>query len=133
MLDLSNPGRLPLQDMPEDIAVGMFIAWRNGAAVEFWRHFVWVATGAPIWLRTNIYRIRPAKQLIAPWEWLAPWVKAVAMDADEDVRGFDVPPRPNAVCWVGTGNRSACLSHVMTFDTAGVDWRNSLTLRPEGK
>ena len=135
MLDLSNPGKLPLKDLPEDIAVGMFIAWRNGAAVEFWRWGRWLVTDAPLWLRINVYRIHPsiAKQLIAPWEWLAPWIKAVAMDSNFVIFGYASVPTQGKLAWVKQGGNMECLSHLIKFDTAEIDWRNSLITRPEGK
>ena len=135
MLDLSNPDQLPLKDLPEDIAVGMFMAWRNGPEVEFWRHGVWVATKAPIWLRTNIYRVCPApvKKLIAPWEWLPDWVQAVAMEENSIVGGYSHIPTPGRSAWVRYSGYMICLSPFIKFDTAGIDWRTSLTMRPEGK
>lgn len=132
MLDLSNPGKLPLQDLPDDIAVGMVMAWRNGALV-YWHDSTLPQTMSVF----GVYRIRPAKQLIAPWEWLAPWINAVAMAPDSRIYGMEQPPVQtshdrNGWFFVGIG-RSSELSHLIKFDTVGIDWRNSLTPRPEGK
>ena len=136
MLDLSNPDKLPLRDMPEDVAVGMFTAWRNGETREYWSGCVWCYLSNSYWFPGTIYRIPPppAKQLIAPWEWLAPWIKAVVLGRTGRIWGFSGVPVQGDNSWLVYGlHRAEELSGVLIFDTAGIDWRDSLTLRPEGK
>lgn len=136
-LDLSNPGKLPLQDMPEDIAAAMFAAWINGAKMEWWRQDFpqWDHPWASGIHRHIAMRIgpAPAKKLLAPWEWLAPWIKSVAMDGNAVVFGYEFAPTQGNMSWVRNHGNRVCLSTFLIFDTAGVDWRDSLTLRPEGK
>ena len=128
MLDLSNPGKLPLQDLPDDIAVGMVMAWRNGALV-YWHDSTLPQTMSVF----GVYRIRPAKQLIAPWEWLAPWIKALVINPNKDVYGYNLIPKLGNGSWEYGCGTVVCLSRVLTFDTDGIVWHNSLTLRPEVK
>ena len=131
-LDLSNPGKLALKDLPDDVAAGMFLAWRAGSVID---QSFGIGGGDDItkieWKPNNIYHVRPApaKQLAVPWEMLDPWIKAVAMDGDGIINGFDAIPALMDSYWLGGSPVSLS---ILIFDTAGVDWRESLQIRPEG-
>ena len=131
-LDLSNPGKLALKDLPDDVAAGMFLAWRAGSVIEQgFDDLGWQTFDEPLWHSGCFFRVcpAPAKQLAVPWEMLDPWIKAVAMDGDGIINGFDAIPALMDSYWMGGSPVSLS---ILVFDTAGIDWRESLQIRPEG-
>ena len=130
--DLSNPDSTQFKHLLDAEAAAMFLTWRRGATVCEFSGDGWYPVD-PTWTPDGIYSIRPAKQLIAPWKWLAPWIKSVAMDADKTVYGYEVKPICRNASWTNIEGRMIILSTAMKFDTDGIDGRESLTLRPEGK
>ena len=76
-----------------------------------------------------IYRTRPRK-LVIPWEHIKEEYLWAAMDEFEgNIYFYKVKPKLGHESWDGgvVGTASA-----LNIDTAGIDWRESLTARPEG-
>lgn len=74
------------------------------------------------------YRTRP-RQLVIPWEAIKPRYKWAAMDENTNVWFFTEKPIAGVDIWVDGGDY--CKSP-LNIDTTGIDWRESLTARPEG-
>lgn len=77
-----------------------------------------------------IYRTRP-RQLVIPWEHIKPEYKWAAMDDDGSVWFFDTKPCIDGDDKYWGGGKSFCQSP-LNINTTGIDWRESLTARPEG-
>lgn len=76
----------------------------------------------------TIYRTRP-RQLVIPWEHIKEEYKWAAMDSDHDVIFYTENPAQSDMCSV---SRWGQVAGVLNIDTTGIDWRESLTARPEG-
>lgn len=77
----------------------------------------------------NTYRTRP-RQLVIPWEHIKPEYKWAAMDEYEgNLYFYKVKPELSMESWNGG---VVGLASALNIDTAGIDWRESLTARPEG-
>lgn len=74
------------------------------------------------------YRTRP-RQLVIPWGVIKPEYKWAAMDENGLVHLFGDKPKMYGDGFVG---EIVCNTRALNIDTAGIDWRESLTQRPEG-
>lgn len=75
----------------------------------------------------TVYRTRP-RQLVIPWEVIKPEYKWAAMDENGAVFVYEYNmPHLGSGLWIGDGS---CISS-LNIDTTGIDWRESLTQRPE--
>lgn len=81
----------------------------------------------------TIYRTRP-RQLVIPWEHIKPEYKWAAMDECGDVAVYDAKPVISDDAWLCgmNGHGISFELHAININTAGIDWRESLTARPEG-
>lgn len=77
-----------------------------------------------------IYRTKPRK-LVIPWEVIRPEYKWAAMDEDGGVWFFTHKPKIDGEDLYWSCGGDFCQS-ALNIDTAGIDWRESLTERPEG-
>ena len=89
----------------------------------------------------NNYRIKPKEQkkLNIPWEFIKPEFTQAAMDEDGEVFVFT----QEEISFIATGrywcfndlylSTYTIISESLTIDTDGIDWKESLTLRPEGE
>lgn len=75
----------------------------------------------------STYRTRP-RQLVIPWEHIKPEYKWAAMDGDGCVFFYQDKPEIGAV---GFGSADYAFASALNIDTAGIDWRESLTQRPK--
>jgi len=76
----------------------------------------------------RVYRTRP-RQLVIPWEHIKPEYKWAAMDDDGSVYVYKTEPEIRLGSWSGGFAASAS---ALNINTTGIDWRESLTARPEG-
>lgn len=74
------------------------------------------------------YRTRP-RQLAIPWDVIKPEYKWAAMDNDGMVVLHRTMPKRVFIGFVSDGE---CTVDMLNINTAGIDWRESLTERPEG-
>lgn len=74
-----------------------------------------------------IYRTRP-RQLVIPWGHIKEEYKWAAMDRYGDVYLYKEKPRLISDCFAGEW----CYTTMLNINTTGIDWRESLTARPEG-
>lgn len=78
-----------------------------------------------------IYRTKPTKKLDIPWQFIKPEFKWAAIDENGDIfLHIDKPVLGNSY-WL---NYAPCkrINDTVNIDTTGVDWKTSLTQRPEG-
>jgi len=89
----------------------------------------WVPSMCDAVFAELIYRTRP-RQLVIPWEVIRPEYKWAAMDECGDVWLHEELPVVRRTIWEGMGKSAS--AYALNIDTAGIDWRESLTERPEG-
>ena len=89
----------------------------------------------------NNYRIKPKEQkkLNIPWELIKPEFTQAAMDENGEVFVFT----QKEISFIATGRywcfndwyggKCISISESLTIDTDGIDWKESLTQRPEGE
>lgn len=95
--------------------------------VEVWSQNGWMQTWAI--QATYAYRTR-TRQLVIPWEVIKPEYKWAAMDEDGHVYVFIGKPQISATGdWWHDRHKHI---DAVNIDTTGIDWRESLTERPEG-
>ena len=117
-------------------------AWADGAEIQcYCEDYSWIDTLNPKWWGFNNYRIKPKEQkkLNIPWELIKPEFTQAAMDENGEVFVFT----QEEISFIATGRywcfndlhdgKFAIISESLTIDTDGIDWKESLTLRPEGE
>lgn len=77
-----------------------------------------------------IYRTRP-RQLVIPWDLIRPEYKWAAMDDRGNVFAYEYKPEMLDTGFA-TKHLAAFTYLPLNINTAGIDWRESLTERPEG-
>ena len=117
-------------------------AWADGAEIQcHYEDYGWIDTSYPQWWEFNNYRIKPKEQkkLNIPWELIKPEFTQAAMDENGEVFVFT----QEEISFIATGRywcfndlyvgKHTIISESLTIDTDGIDWKESLTLRPEGE
>lgn len=89
----------------------------------------WRASGSGYIRMASIYRTRP-RQLVIPWKVIRPEYKWAAMDDSGAVWVYAEKPYANDSAWGSCDGLETI--DALNIDTAGIDWRESLTARPEG-
>lgn len=77
----------------------------------------------------QIYRTKPPKQLVIPWDVLRKDIKHVVIDEDRRVFGYSEIKGRDREFWEGEGVADLT---ALDLDTSGIDWETSLVTRPEG-
>ena len=116
-------------------------AWADGAEIQcHYEYYGWIDTSYPEWWEFNKYRIKPKEQkkLNIPWELIKPEFTQAAMDENGEVFVFT-----EEISLIATGGywcsndryvgKYTIISESLTIDTDGIDWKESLTQRPEGE
>ena len=117
-------------------------AWADGAEIQYhYGDYGWIDTSYPQWWEFNNYRIKPKEQkkLNIPWELIKPEFTQAAMDENGEVFVFT----QEEISFIATGRywcfndwyvgKYTIISESLTIDTDGIDWKESLTQRPEGE
>ena len=117
-------------------------AWADGAEIQcHYGDYGWIDNSYPHWWEFNNYRIKPKEQkkLNIPWELIKPEFTQAAMDKNGEVFVFT----QEEISFIATGRywcfndlyvgKHTIISESLTIDTDGIDWKESLTLRPEGE
>ena len=117
-------------------------AWADGAEIQcHYGDYGWTDTSYPRWWEFNNYRIKPKEQkkLNIPWELIKPEFTQAAMDENGEVFVFtqeEISFIATGCCWCFNdlyGGKCISISESLTIDTDGIDWKESLTQRPEGE
>lgn len=74
-----------------------------------------------------------SKQLIIPWDALRDEIKFATLDDNDNIYGHTNEPSIGILCgwWDCKYPGEEFDLNILKIDTEGVDWRNSLTKRPE--
>ena len=117
-------------------------AWADGAEIQcHYGDYGWIDNSYPHWWEFSNYRIKPKEQkkLNIPWELIKPEFTQAAMDENGEVFVFT----QEEISFIATGRywcfndlyvgKHTIISESLTIDTDGIDWKESLTLRPEGE
>ena len=115
-------------------------AWADGAEIQcHYEDYGWLDNLNPYWWESSNYRIKPKEQkkLNIPWELIKPEFTQAAMDENGEVFVFT-----EEISLIATGGywcfhdryvgKYTIISESLTIDTDGIDWKESLTQRPEG-
>lgn len=129
-MNVPNHERKAFRDMTPEERSAIVEAWLDGG-VETFGVTEWLPAASNFIVHDLPYRTRP-RQLVIPWEVIKPEYRWAAMDADGEVYAFDIRPSDDADQWVPTGDNAIMINGVINIDTTGIDWRESLTARPEG-
>ena len=135
-MNVPNHERKPFKNMTREERSAIVEAWLSSAGVEVFniQSGGWSALGDSYGIAGfNVYRTRP-RQLVIPWEVIKPEYKWAAMDECGDVAVYDAKPVISDDSWICglNGHGISFELHALNIDTAGIDWRESLTARPEG-
>lgn len=77
------------------------------------------------------YRAR-RRQLVIPWEVIKPNFKWAAVDKNGILYAYQGdPPELSDDFWMGVVRGDKHSLFALSIDTTGIDWRESLTQRPE--
>lgn len=131
-MTVRNEDKKAFRDLTPEERSEIVEAWLSGAGIEVLSHLSgnWVALGLEYAISAvNTYRTRP-RQLVIPWEVIRPEYKWVAMDEDGAVWLFEAQPSVLHTMWDSLKNM--CEAEALNIDAAGINWRDSLTERPEG-
>lgn len=84
-------------------------------------------------MQVSVYRTRP-RRLVIPWEVIKPEIKFAFVGKSGRVYGCEYKPHPNYCFYDGwkSDGRWLNIGECIAIDTTGIDWRESLTQRPEG-
>ena len=125
-----NEEMKPFKDLSDE-EIGCIIREKLNEKVEYFFCGEWCGADESTINLVKIYRIKPAKQLVIPWEHLNKEIKFVAMDENKSVYGYYSEPNRTTSMWSIT--KVACLLNgALNIDTYGIDWETSLVERPEG-
>ena len=128
-MNVPNHEKKAFRDMtPEERSV--LIEWKlRGGQIEYWGDETGWCESTGEYLRFGgIYRTRP-RQLVIPWEHIKEEYKWAAMDSDEEVAVYQNKPDIAGGEWIGANYEYIS---ALTIPTTDIDWRESLTARPEG-
>lgn len=130
-MNVPNHERKAFRDMTPEERSAIVEAWISRAGIDVYSHADggWVEADYEVKLPENAYRTRP-RQLVIPWEVIKPEYKWAAMDANQRVVFYTEKPRAGVDSWVTDCYWSCSL--LLNINTTGIDWRESLTARPDG-
>lgn len=135
-MNVPNHEKKAFRDMtPEQM--GAIASSIIAGEIEYWSSFSrkWMTPGRAMGGLDfeAVYRTRQ-KQLVIPWEHIKPEYKWAAMDECGDVAIYDAKPEMSDDSWLcgKFGHGNSLELHALNIDTAGIDWHESLTARPEG-
>lgn len=133
-MNVPNHEKKAFRDMTPEERRAIVEAWlsADGAEVFHPHQEKWIVLDENYGIAGfNAYRTRP-RQLVIPWEHIKPEYKWAAMDADGEVYLYPEKPEDGGDQWLPVEDDAIKANDVLNIDTTGIDWRESLTARPEG-
>lgn len=130
-MNVPNHERKAFRDMTPEERSAIVEAWISSAGCEVLRKGIaWERSDSVDFMldADGVYRTRQ-RQLVIPWEHIKPEYKWAAMDMDGSVRFHKSKPSMDSRWWHSGVVQGA---PVLDINTTGIDWRESLTARPEG-
>lgn len=126
--------KLTPQNAEQEHMVQILLAKMQGLEVEFYDNYCekWVTTIVSYINLDANYRIKSHELPITRemWAMIDKEWKWAAMDEEGDVWFYKEKPYNTGDCWYA-GSWGYTLN-LLAIDTDGIDWRKSLTRRPEG-
>lgn len=129
-MNVPNHEKKAFRDMtPEERSV--LIEWKlRGGTIEYLGDETgWYKSTGEYLRFGGIYRT-PPRQLVIPWEHIKPEYKWAAMDEIGSTWVYENKPEMLDSSWTSGDGLDGI--DALNIDTTGIDWRESLTARPEG-
>lgn len=132
-MTVRNEDKKPFRDLTPEERGEIVEAWLSGQVQGYIPNTgEWEDCGPVDFIYTlQAYRTKP-RQLVIPWEVIKPEYKWAAMDGDGEVYLYGEKPKHESDQWCISDGKAIMANSVINIDTAGIDWRESLTERPEG-
>lgn len=129
-MNVPNHEKKAFRDMTPEERSAIVEAWLKGD-VEYYSHASddWQEKGDSGLYGETVYRTRP-RQLVIPWEHIKPEYKWAAMDESGSIWVYAGKPQAGDSGWGYLGGLDGV--GALNINTTGIDWRESLTARPEG-
>lgn len=134
MKEFLNENKLQFKDLTDEEKL-LIIEEKMKGNVEYTNGFGWNKASESNLKFGYIYRTKPIKKLDIPWQFIKPEFKWAAMDKDERICVFTASVKvdyDHGMIIYEEENKCHYLSDVLNIDTTGVDWKTSLTQRPDG-
>ena len=125
---IPNHEKKAFRDMTPEERSAIVEAWIDGG-VEVFGETEWAPAAHNFIVHDLPYRTRP-RQLIIPWEHIKPEYKWAALNTYGSLVFYREKPSIGQNAWAADGGGDFGIP--INIDTAGIDWRESLTARPEG-
>ena len=133
-MNVPNHERKAFRDMtPEERSV--LIEWKlRGGQIEYWGDETgWYESTGEYLRFGGIYRTRP-RQLVIPWEHIKEEIKFAFVGKSGLVYGCEYRPSTSDKFYDGWKSEGKWyrIDECININTTDIDWRESLTTRPEG-
>jgi hypothetical protein len=93
----------------------------------------WVEADHEVRNMISIYRTKPVKKLVVPWDALKPEYFCAAKNKNGSIFAFRKTPRKKQECWLTDDCVTVSLYPFVGVESDGVDWETSLTFRDGAK
>jgi hypothetical protein len=103
----------------------------SGGSLEVFTPHGWESAWRKRFSWAETYRAAPARQLEIPWHVIKDEFQWAAMDVDGAVWCYTVRPELCEDYWIPSDYHRVASLKALKIDTTGIDWRQSLTRRPE--
>lgn len=136
MEEFLNENKIQFKDLTDEEKL-LIINEKMKGNVELIRagNDMWSVAGISDITFNVIYRTKPkpAKKIDIPWQFIKPEFKWVAMDENGNIYLHVDKPVIRSFDWY-TESDCRRIDHIymLNIDTTGVDWKTSLTQRPDG-
>lgn len=128
MTDLSNPNRLPLNEMTDAEIAGLIRAGREACQLDVGNGQWITKEGIASFSPSSAYRLAP-KQATIDWSQVGPAINAIAMDKNWIWYGYENIPRNMGLNWLGKENYPMD-GLFPSFRPGSMPWNESLIVRP---
>lgn len=127
-MNVPNHERKAFRDMTPEERSAIVEAWLIGNA-DIYAVGKWQRPADDHIAAHQPYRIKP-RQLVIPWGVIKPEYRWAAMDESGSTWVYENKPEIADSSWTSGDGLDGI--DALKIDTTGIDWRESLTARPEG-
>ena len=134
-MQLLNEEKKMLKDMSaEEIKAIVMALDEDSSQLQYWDKIdcMWIEKKGTLLGAEGIHRIKPKqkRQLPIPWQFVKPEFEWAAMDEDRRIYVFTAEPFIDGDGWYHESYEAIA---ALTIDTTNINWKESLTQRPEGE
>ena len=131
MKEFLNENKRQFKDLTDEEKL-LIIEEKMKGNVEYTNGFGWNKASESNLKFGYIYRTKPkpTKKLDIPWQFIKPEFKWAAMDKNGEIYLYLEKPECKDGYFYSINYMS--LGDILNIDTTGVDWKTSLTQRPDG-